>query len=399
MTTVIFGYTFDPGPGEQTTFPAPTATATVPVGTVSNYAEAAGSGPLDIWQHDPYTGPVQGDGSLITVPLPDMPGGTTLTLEFSHSATNAPGETESIGTLTSGAFTASKTLRANVAQVDYDDPANNRVDGDWEDPARAREALQEGRLYYEWIEPAYRRFDETLGRSVPGPALDEDYFLVDPPAPGERLVISTNATDGQLALALFSASALAGDLGVSNAGAAPGTAVTEQSGSGGEAAEAGGDAAAPFAGHTLVDQASVGGDGTAMVEAASTDAEATAQMMLRVTSGNGLASSSLYSLRATYIDEPAEIVCTPRTPLEPEPSRGDERSDHATPRTRSTSSTASGSTTPTGPVGPMRCARAWGRSTARATSAPEPSTAPCSRSTPMRPCAPRAASWIRTPAR
>ncbi|HEX5856864.1 MAG TPA: hypothetical protein VFY91_02015 [Microbacterium sp.] len=317
---VQFRYTFDPGPGERTTFVAPTASATLPVGSVhSGQLFAAGSGPLDTWQHEQYGGPVQSDGTLVRLPLPDMPGGTTVNFEIWHTNTNAPGETESIGTLTSGDLSATSRLSANAALIYYDNPANNRIPGGWDDEARYREPLQEGRLYYEWISPAYQRFDEELGRTFPGPALDEDYFRVRPPDPGERLVISTNAMDGQLALALFSESALSGPLGTPNAGAAPGTPVTEQSGSGGEPAEAGGDAAAPFAGFSLVDQASVGGDGTAMVEAAPTDAAADDEMLLRVTSGNGVSSSSLYSLRATYIEEPAEVVCTPSAPASPSP--------------------------------------------------------------------------------
>lgn len=316
-TNVQFRYTFDPGPGEPTMFAAPTASVTLPVGTApSGQLFALGSGPLDTWHHvDPYAGPVQNDGNLMRLPLPDMPGGTTVNFEFWHTETNAPGDTESTATLTSGTLSASSTLLGNPDLVSFDDPTNNWIDGAWDDPARPRGALQEGLIYYEWISPAYRELDDE-GQMRQGPAYDEDYFLVDAPAPGKRLVISTNATDGQIAMALFSPSALGAPLGVSGAGPAPGTAVTEQSGSGGSPAEAGGDAAAPLAGHSLVDQASVGGDGTAQIEAASTDVAPGEQMLLRVTSGNGLPSSSLYSLRARYLDEPAEAVCTPWAPAQ-----------------------------------------------------------------------------------
>ena len=153
---------------------------------------------------------------------------------------------------------------------------------------------------------AHCRGDGTI---IPGPVLDEDYFLVDAPQPGQRLVISTNATDGQIALALFSSSEAQASLVEGAATPVPGTAVTEQNGDAGAPAESGGDAAAPLAGHTLVDQAVVSGGGSEQLEAASTDADPGAQLLLRVTSGDGKPSSSLYSLRARYVDEPAESVC------------------------------------------------------------------------------------------
>lgn len=312
-TLVQFTYTFDPGPGESTMFSAPTATATLPVGTTlgTTGVRASGSGPRDSWRNEDLVGILQQDDRMIRLPLADMPGGTTLSIDFWYSGTNSPGPTESNATLSSGEFSASARLRANSTLVTYDDPTNNWINGAWDDPAREREALQEGRLYYEWISQVN---PQNTGSGVPGPALDEDYFLIDPPAPGKRLVVSTNAADGQIAMALFATETPSSPLGAAGVAAEPGTAVTEQGGGGASTAEAGGDAAAPFAGHTLVDQASVGGDGVAQLEAASTDAAPGQPMMLRVTSGNGLSSSSLYSLRVRYIDEAPETVCIAWTP-------------------------------------------------------------------------------------
>ena len=312
-TLVQFTYTFDPGPGEATMFSAPTATATLPVGTTLGVSSviASGSGPQDVWRRQDLAGILQQDDRLIRLPLADMPGGTTLSVDFWYSGTNTPGPTESNATLSSGDLSASARLRANSTLIPYDDPTNNWINGAWDDPARPREALQEGRLYYEWISQVN---PQTTGQGAPGAALDEDYFLIAPPAPGKRLVVSTNAADGQIAMALFATETPDSPLGAAGVAPAPGTAVTEQGGGGASTAESGGDAAAPFAGHTLADQASVGGDGVAQLEAAATDAAPGLPMMLRVTSGNGLSSSSLYSLRVRYVDETPEIVCTAWSP-------------------------------------------------------------------------------------
>jgi hypothetical protein len=310
-TNAQFSFTFDPGPGEPTDFAAPTASISLPAGTApSDDYQASASGPSVNWARSPYSGPIQVDGNLVRMPLPDTAGGTSIEFEVWYTSSSQPGESFADGTLTTGTLSATERLYSFFEMETLDDPTNNRVGAAWDDPARPREALQEGRIYYEWISPEYVALDDE-GNRIEGPALDEDYFLVDPPAPGQRLVISTNATDGQIALALFSPSAAQAPLGVEGAGPVPGTAVTEQSGDVSAPAEAGGDAAAPLVNHNLVDQAVVGGSGIAEVQAASTDVAVGEQMLLRVTSGNGRASSSLYSLRARYIDEPAEQVCTP----------------------------------------------------------------------------------------
>ncbi|MGL4254959.1 MAG: hypothetical protein ACRCSL_01420, partial [Microbacterium sp.] len=251
---------------------------------------------------------IQVDGNLVRLPLDDALGGTSIEMEVWYTASSQPGALFADATLTSGGLTATDRLYAVFDLATLDDPTNNRIGDAWEDPARPREPLQEGRLYYEWISPAYRALDDE-GNRIEGPALDEDYYLVDPPGPGERLVVSTNASDGQIALALFSPSAASASLGVEGAGPVPGSPVTEQTGDVAAPAEAGGDAGAPLVGHTLVDQAVIGGDGSAEIEAASADVPAGEQLLLRVTSGNGKASASLYSLRARYIPEPREQVC------------------------------------------------------------------------------------------
>ncbi|MBP1079257.1 fructose-specific component phosphotransferase system IIB-like protein [Microbacterium terrae] len=139
--------------------------------------------------------------------------------------------------------------------------------------------------------------------------------MVMPPAEGERLKVSTNASDGQIALALFKPTPTGTPLGVASAGDAPGTAVAEQNArDAGAPAESGADTAAGTAGHVLVDQASVGGDGTATVEAGSTTADSSETWLVRVTSGNGEAGRQLYSLRVSYEDEPPEQTCAPYSP-------------------------------------------------------------------------------------
>ena len=72
------------------------------------------------------------------------------------------------------------------------------------------------------------------------------------------LVVSTNASDGQLSLSLYSPQSADGPLGITDAGAAPGTPVVEQNGPAGQPAQSGQDAGVPIEDQTLVDQTSVG---------------------------------------------------------------------------------------------------------------------------------------------
>src|SRR6185503_17652794 len=67
----------------------------------------------------------------------------------------------------------------------------------------------------------------------------------------------------------------------------------------------------------LIDQAVMTGGGVAEVEAAAADTEPGERLIVRVTSGNGAPSSSMYSLRARYIDEPAETACSPFAAVQP----------------------------------------------------------------------------------
>ncbi|MDY0908356.1 hypothetical protein SOM19_02560, partial [Microbacterium sp. CFBP9034] len=311
--TASFRFTFDPGPGETTTFRAPTATVQLPAGTTSEEVEAAASGPRTSAALSDYTGPVQRDDGLTRFPLPDSVGGTVIEFRVAYSATSQPSESSATAVLTVGDRTTEPAALYSYPSVrDFDDARHNRIGGAWADPNRTPTILREGNIYYEWIAPQFIENDDDTGERYYGPAEDEDWYLVDAPAPGKRLVISTNAADGQISVGLYRSSDPVAELGTASAGAAPGTGVTEQSGVGSDA-ERGADAGTAVEGRTLVDQAVVGGTGSAEVEAASTDAAAGEQLLVRVTSGNGEASSSLYSLRVRLVDEAVETTCTPWT--------------------------------------------------------------------------------------
>ncbi|MEU1971523.1 hypothetical protein ABZ477_07695 [Microbacterium sp. NPDC019599] len=316
--TASFAFTFDAGPGDPTTYLAPTASVTTPAGTTVRRAPgsdtllvgAAGSGPgLSFSGEDLYQGPLQLDGRLVRIPLPDTRAGTVIQFTTAFTETNQPGAGRSTAELTSGGLTATEELFNDAPLSTFDDPTRNLVAGQ----PQVLHRITEGILYYEWISPQWMGIDDEGNPSL-GPAEDADYYGVDAPAPGERLVISTNGSDGQIALSLYAPTTdSAATLGVADAGPAPGTAVTEQSGQG-SPAEAGADAASELPGQTLVDQAVVRGDGAAEVEAASTAASGGDTLVLRVTSGNGNPSSSLYSLRVRYLPEPAETTCLPYAP-------------------------------------------------------------------------------------
>ncbi|QIG39261.1 hypothetical protein G5T42_06975 [Microbacterium sp. 4R-513] len=326
-----FKYTFDPGPGEPTTFRAPTATFSSPVGTSPFTTYVWGSGPDgSTAMFQPYTGPKQIDAEQMRLPLPDTAGGTVVAVKSYFTATTQPGDSHASGELTSGSLSASADLYGGAPLDSFDDPDRNLVDGQWVgNPA----PLVEDQISYEWISPAWRDLDDNTGDKIQGPAQDEDYYLVNPPPAGKRLVVSTNATDGQISLSLYAPKRNESGLGVADAGPVPGTAVTEQTGATDQPAQAGADAGVPLSGQTLIDQTVVGGDGTAQIEAASTDAAPGDQLLVRVTSGNRLPSASLYSLRVQYLDEPAEAQCTAWTPRQTADPGVEGVSDPVTPTT------------------------------------------------------------------
>jgi hypothetical protein len=316
-----FRFSFDAGPGEPAEFDAPTASLTVPTGTRPNTVYATGSGPGARWSDNaPFQGSYAQDGGLITVPMASTRSGTVFELTAWYSGASSVGDAVASAILTTGDLRATGTLFGEKPLPDWDDPAHNLdANGNWGngDPV----TLHEGTLYYEWISPAWLDNDDETGEPIQGPAGgDADFYAVAPPPAGKRLVISTNANDGQLSLALYTASSTgtsAASLGVPSEGAAPGTFVTEQSSVAGSPAESGGDAGAAVPGQTLVDQAVQRGDGTAEVEAASTDAADGRPLLVRVTSGNGQPSAAMYSLRVRYLDEAAEQVCPAWAPAVP----------------------------------------------------------------------------------
>jgi hypothetical protein len=312
VQAVEFRFTFDVGPGESTTFPAPTATITLPPETRSNGVAAAATGPdVNITDFAYYGGTVQIDGTVLRMPLADTPAGTTYAFSVDYPVATSLVDGIATGELTSGGLSASASLSATRSVSEMDDPMNERRDGDWFDPLRPGQLLSEDVVYYEWISPLSKELNDE-GEIDPSPAGDEDWFRIRPPAAGERLIVSTNANDGQIAMALYSPGDPVAPLGTTDAGSAPGVAVVDDTGTTGRST-AGADAAPPLEGHSLVGQVSVGGDGIAEIEAASTDASAE-EMLLRVFSGNGLPSSSLYSVRVRYLEEPEPVRCAPWTP-------------------------------------------------------------------------------------
>jgi hypothetical protein len=318
-------FTFDAGPGEPTSFPAPTASVQLPAGTtVQDLITIRGTGPLQSWRSGTaYPGPVQIDGELVRFPFADTPSGTALTLGISYTV-SVVGPTEAFAEahLRSGGKSAEFFMWL-PDQRQFDDPSTNRnPDGTWESE-QPPEPLLPGRIYYDTIKPAYIDFDEDLMGLVVGPADDEDYFLVPPPPPGHRLVVSTNATDGQVVLELYAPTAGASPE-LANAGPAPGVGVTEPSGPATAGTTVGPDAGVAIDGLVLVDQVKTVGGALAQIEAAAVDVGSNQNLLLRVTSGTGRPTDGLYSIRVRHVPEPAETRCAPRTMTQPgEPGESD----------------------------------------------------------------------------
>ena len=227
-----FRFVFDVGPGEPTLFEAPTATVTLPAGTRPSALSARGSGPGISWNDaQPYDGPVMTDGARVTVPMADTQAGTVFELFSVFSTASFVSSPRATATLTTGSLTASEDLTGDRPTREYDDPTNNwSPQSGWEQGEDYAVTLREGSIYYEWISPAWVGTDDE-GRATQGPAQDEDYYYVEAPGPGQRLVVSTNASDGQISLGLYAptgSGTSAASLGLASAGPVPGTIVTEQ---------------------------------------------------------------------------------------------------------------------------------------------------------------------------
>ncbi|GAA5196265.1 hypothetical protein [Microbacterium jejuense] len=330
-----YRFAFDLGPGEPQVGPggpgddpltiaAPTAYVDAPASTVPTDVYAAGSGPGVRWgtEEGVYTGPLIRSGQRVTAPLPDMRAGTVFALGTFFSWATTMTDFGADGGITSGIYAASAGNTDVRTDDAWDEPDTNYENSEW---MGVPTQLTEGSIFYGWIAPDHFIYDEETGTESQSASSDQDYFVVDPAPAGKRLVISTNAQDGQIAISLFSpsGSASSASLGVTGAGAAPGNAVTEQSDLGGTA-ESGSDAGGALPGQTLIDQAVVRDGTAAEIEAAGVDTAPGEQLVVRVTSGNGMPSSSLYSLRVRYLDDTDETVCTAVTaPDMGEPGQSD----------------------------------------------------------------------------
>ena len=313
-----YRFAFDLGPGESQVGPsddpltitAPTAYVDAPASTVPTDVYAAGSGPGVRWGTDEgvYTGPLIRSGQRVTAPLADLRAGTVFALGTFFSWATTMTDFGADGGITSGIYAASAGNTDVRTDDAWDEPDTNYENSEW---MGVPTQLTEGSIFYGWIAPDHFIYDEETGTESQSASSDQDYFVVDPAPAGKRLVISTNAQDGQIAISLFSpsGSASSASLGVTGAGAAPGSAVTEQSDLGGTA-ESGSDASGALPGQTLIDQAVVRDGTAAEIEAAGVDTAPGEQLVVRVTSGNGMPSSSLYSLRVRYLDDTDETVCT-----------------------------------------------------------------------------------------
>ncbi|WP_248146877.1 hypothetical protein [Microbacterium aoyamense] len=316
---VRFRYTFDAAPGESIDFPQAVAELLMPAGTSpSNPIHRDGSGPTRSDKRD--TDFVRGSEystfrSEARFPLGDVRSGTVVNVDTTFTITSTPGDGASTATLRVGEKTASDSLFYGMPLDGLDVAGRNRVDGEWVEDLDGPTRLTEGMIYYEWISPLYRGLDDD-GQPTEGPAADEDWYLVTPPRADERLVVSTNATDGQLALALYRDETSTTSLGTPTAGTAPGTGVAEQApGLSGDPATSGSDTVQQVEGHVLLDQESMSGTGSASVQ---TDVSQSGEgdLLLRVTSGNGDPSAALYALRVQYLEEPAGPRCAPWSPAQ-----------------------------------------------------------------------------------
>jgi hypothetical protein len=273
---VRYQFTFDPGPGGPTVFPAPTAAVQLPTGTKAEGVRSGGSGPVSAGAPDAsHPGPVQVEGSLVRLPLADTPAGTVVSVTVGYSASRQPGSWTSTGTLTSGSLEARD-------RIDAGDPGDggsaDEVDSDSPTPLVAGEVR-------------YGSIASGPGEPNDGGA-DEDWFSVAPPKTGERLVVSAHAPGQQLSLTLLAPERARTPLGV----------VVAASGS------------SATAGQVPVDASVSDPSGNASVEASAAVGEGAGLWAVRVASANGEASPERYALRAEYRPAAPEERCTPWSP-------------------------------------------------------------------------------------
>ena len=76
------------------------------------------------------------------------------------------GDVISSAELVSGSLRDSLRVEAETPLENFDDPRHNLTNGEFLD---APHVLEEGKLYYEWISPAWRDIDEFTGDKSPGP--------------------------------------------------------------------------------------------------------------------------------------------------------------------------------------------------------------------------------------
>ena len=195
-----FRYTFDPGPGEPTTFAAPTASLTTPAGTAPYMQYVWGSGPGPSIVREPARTPARCsvDGAHLQIPLPETAGGTVLCDQGVLHRDHEPWRSE-------GDRRADERRAQRLGRAD-----RRRAGADLRRPRPQprRRRLAERLPRHAVGQPGVLRVDRTAVprssttrvRSSRARLRTRTTTSSNPPPPGKRLVVSTNATDGQISL-------------------------------------------------------------------------------------------------------------------------------------------------------------------------------------------------------
>ncbi len=197
-----FRYTFDPGPGEPTTFAAPTASLTTPAGTSPYLAVHVGAPAPTLDRLEP---PVRRPDAASTArgsrsPLPETAGGTVLAIKVwftvDHEPRRRPGDRRADQRRARPRRT---TLTGDAPRADLRRP---RPQPAWTGTGRTappRAAVgQSGLLRVDLT--AVPRSSTTRARSSRARRRTRTTTSSIRRPPGKRLVVSTNATDGQISL-------------------------------------------------------------------------------------------------------------------------------------------------------------------------------------------------------
>lgn len=307
--TARFRFTFDPGPGESIRFADAAASVRLPAETAPVAILVGESGPEASTPDAAYDGTVERDGSVVRLPLGDAVGGTTRSVAIAYTESRGLGAWSTSATLTAAGLVARDAPQPTEPATDAPPAAGATITA--VAPAAAPE-LFETSVRYGVVGGA-----DALAKAGVGGAAPEQWFRVQPPPAGQRLVVSARSADEPLAVTLFEPASGTTPLGVpvrrdSAPRAIPGDGtVAVRSGFGSH-----------VEGFDVVDHVESTAGETAAVAARWPAVDGSGTWLVRVSTARDGAGLGYFGIHADYRAERTAARCTPWTAPVPTPEIG-----------------------------------------------------------------------------